>query len=239
MRTNLLIVRAGDESLHPRWIADGARRNFDLMVSYYGKTPGRFNEGCEYYHAMAGPRWPAHHAIATHHMPLLRQYERVGFACDDLDATTAAWSALFHFSRWYELDLCQPAIEGHFSREITVPREGVLLRYTTYVEVMCPVLSPRALEILAPTFSESVSGWGLPVVWSSLLPWPEYKLAILDHVRVRHTTPVREGTLRPTLDALGIDPEREMEQVVARRGIEEFHMSEHAWLPLVHGFDGG
>jgi hypothetical protein len=232
LRDYLLIVRAGDASLHPRWMAGD--RNFDLMVSYYGRTPNQFNRGCEYYHAMPGPRWPAHDAIAKHHMDLLRRYRRVGFACDDLDATSRTWSSLFSYCDWYEIDLGQPAVEGHVVREITSPQPDSLLRYVSYVEVMAPVLSPRALEKLAPTFSESVSGWGLPFVWSQLLPYPEYKLAIVDAVRIVHTTPVREGTLRPTLDALGIDPEAEMKAVQARYGIERFWMGEHARLSISH-----
>jgi len=232
VRRNLLIVRAGDASLHPRWLE--GPRTFDLMVSYFGDTPRRFNGGIEYYHEMKGPRWPAHHAICTHHIEILRRYARVGFACDDLDATAQAWSQAFHWADWFDIDLAQPAVEGHVTREITWPQAGVLLRYVSYVEVMCPILSPRALEKLRPTFSESVSGWGLPMVWSRMLPYPEYKLAIIDAARVTHTTPVRQGTLRPTLDALGIDPQKEMHAVAARHGIDRFWIGEHARLRLAH-----
>lgn len=239
MRNHLLIVRAGDDSLHPRWLGHGEPRTFDLMVSYYGDTPGRFNEGIEYYHAMKGPRWPAHHAICSHHMPLLRKYRRVGFACDDLDATPVIWNAVFNTCDWYELDLAQPAIDGHVGREITRAQPDCLLRYTSYVEVMCPVLSARALEKVHGTFGESVSGWGLDFVWSSMLPYPEYKLAIIDNLHVVHTTPIRKGSLRPTLDALGIDPQAELKQVTARRGIADFWIGEHARLPIAHAADGG
>ena len=65
MRNNLLIVRAGDESLHPRWRGNGEARNFDLLVSYFGATPGRYRDECDFYHAMPGARWPAHHAICS------------------------------------------------------------------------------------------------------------------------------------------------------------------------------
>ena len=238
MRSHLLIVRAGDASLHPNWIS-GGQRNFDVMVSYYGATPGRFNEGIEYYHVMKGPRWPAHHAICSHHLPLLARYKRVGFACDDLDAPTATWNRLFDTCAWYELDLAQPAIDGHLGQEITRAQEGCLLRYTSYVECMCPVFSPRALEMLHPTFSESVSGWGLDYVWASRLPYPEFKMAVIDCIQVVHTSPIRQGTLRPTLDALGINPVQEMQQVLARHGLEGMRRVEHARLHVPQGLDGG
>lgn len=239
MRPNLLIVCAGDSSLHPRWLAGGKPRNFDLLVSYYGATPERFRADGDIYHAMPGPRWPAHHAIYAGNRELLGRYQHVAFACDDLDATTDTWNRLFNACEWYELDLAQPAIEGYISREITRPQPGCLLRYTSYVEIMCAVLSRRALARLGGTFAESVSGWGLPYLWSKLLPYPEFKLAIVDSIRVHHTTPVRQGSLRPTLDALGIDPLAEMRQVMARHGIVDPWIGEHARLPIVHGTDGG
>jgi hypothetical protein len=97
---------------------------------------------------------------------------------------------------------------------------------------MCPTFSQRALAVVRPTFAESVSGWGLGSLWSSLLPWPEYRTAIIDEVRVTHTLPVRQGSLRPTLDALGIDPAREMREIARRHGLPEFRQREHARLSL-------
>ena len=231
-RANLLVVRAGDASLHERWLAGAARRNFDLLVSYYGDTPGRFNRGVEYYHAMKGARWPAHDELWKHQRSLFEAYDFVGFACDDVDADADRWNRAFQGCAWYELDLAQPAVEGHYSWEITRPVPGSMLRYTSFVEAMCPIFSRRALALVAHTFGESVSGWGLSFVWSKLLPWPQYRSAILDAVTVTHTTPPRQGTLRATLDTLGIDPMKERGDMLARYGIGEFDMVEHARLRL-------
>jgi hypothetical protein len=234
-RPNLLIVRAGDTSLHERWLAGAAHRNFDLMVSYYGSTPNRFNERVEFYHAMKGPRWPAHHALCTHHFAMLGQYERVGFACDDLDASADTWNRLFDFCDWYDLDLAQPSVEGYTSWDLTRPQPGCLLRYTSFVEAMAPVFSRRALAKARATFGESTSGWGLSFLWSRLLLYPEYRSAVVDAVSIVHTTPIRQGTLRPTLDALGIDPLKEREEVLARHGIKSFWLGEYARLRVAHG----
>ena len=228
-------MRAGDTSLHERWLAGAAHRNFDLMVSYYGSTPNRFNERIEFYHAMKGPRWPAHHALCTHYFAMLGQYERVGFACDDLDASADTWNRLFDFCDWYGLDLAQPSVEGYTSWDFTRPQPGCLLRYTSFVEAMAPVFSRRALEKTRATFGESTSGWGLSFLWSQLLPYPEYRSAVVDAVSIVHTTPIRQGTLRPTLDALGIDPLKEREEVLARHGIKSFWLGEYARLRVAHG----
>lgn len=238
-RHNLLIVRAGDDSLHPRWLGNAVPRNFDLLVSYFGATPERYRDGSDFYHSMPGPRWPAHHAICSQNPEFLARYQRVTFACDDLDATPATWNRLFDLCDWYELDLAQPAVDGHTSWDITRPQAGCLLRYTNYVETMCPAFSRRALERLRGTFAESISGWGLDFVWSLQLPYPEFKMAIVDSVRVVHTTPVRQGSLRPTLDALGIDPLQEMKQLAKRFGIGRFDPEERARLLISHEEEGG
>ena len=39
-RRNLVVLRAGDNSLHHGWL-DAPARDFDLFVSYYGSAPGR------------------------------------------------------------------------------------------------------------------------------------------------------------------------------------------------------
>lgn len=234
MRNNLIIVRAGDKSLHPRWRGKGEPGNFDLLVSYFGSTPERYRDACDFYHSMPGARWPAHHAVCSQNEVFLGRYQRVAFACDDLDATLQSWNRLFDLCEWYDLDLAQPAVEGYVSWSITKPQAGCLLRYTNYVETMCPVFSRRALEKLRGSFAESVSGWGLDLLWSRALPYPEYKMAIIDSVRVVHTTPVRQGSLRPTLDALGIDPAQEMNQLAARHGIDRFQTEEHARLLISH-----
>jgi hypothetical protein len=232
MRPNLLIVRAGDASLHPRWLGNAAPRSFDLLVSYYGATPGRFRDDGDIYHAMTGPRWPGHDAIFSENREFLARYRRIALACDDLDATVDTWNRLFHLSEWYGLDLAQPAVLGHASYEITRPHPGCLLRYTNYVESMCPTFSQRALGAVRHTFAESVSGWGLGSLWSSLLPWPEYRTAIIDQVCVTHTLPVRQGSLRPTLDALGIDPAAEMREIARRHALADFRQREYARLTL-------
>ena len=232
MRRNLIVVRAGDASLHRRWINDTRVRNFDLLVSYYGAIPGRHERKAEHYHAMRGPRWPAHDWLWRHRRDLFDRYDRVAFVCDDIDADTRTWNAVFDLVDWFGLDLAQPAITGYVNHPITRRVAGSLLRYTTFVELMCPVFSRRALALCGDTFGESVSGWGLDALWSARLPWPDYKLAVIDRLTVVHTSPMRAGTLRPVLDAIGVDPLAEVQAVLARNGLSFPVPVEHARLPL-------
>jgi hypothetical protein len=230
-RRYLLVVRAGDESLHRNWIDAKSERNFDLLVSYYGTETGRYQNDGEYYHVLPGPRWTTHHAILRDHRYLHEIYDHVCFACDDLDADGATWNALFAFCDRQNFDLAQPAILGPVSYAITAPIPNLLYRLTTFVEVMCPVFSKRGLAICWPSFGESVSGWGLNHIWPKLLAEHQGKLAIIDAVRVTHTRALREGSLYQLIEDLGIDPTAERGRVMAQHGIEQADIRE---LSRVH-----
>jgi hypothetical protein len=235
-RRNLLIVRAGDDSLHPDWLEGAVEREFDLLVSYYGAQPGHYREQADIYHEMAGPRWPAHHAICREHASTLRSYDFVAFACDDLRAGLATWNALFSVCRSFRLDLAQPAIEGDVTFPITRPVEGCLLRYTNFVEIMCPVFSRRALAGLHPTFGESVSGWGLDYLWQKFLVG-KGEIAVIDSVRVAHARPLRVGTLYTRLAEQKIDPWAEMAAVLARSNVTTVPPREIRRVPLPAGVE--
>jgi hypothetical protein len=219
MRRNLIIVRAGDRSIHPGWIDPGSHRDFDLLVSYYGNTADQFRAGSEHYDAETGPRWPAHARICREQWAILERYEHIAFACDDLEAPQGTWNALFRTCRRYGLDLAQPAIEGHPTHRITQPQRDCILRYTNFVEIMCPVFCQASLQKLRGTFGESISGWGLDFLWGSLLPYPQFKIAIIDSVRVRHTRPKGGAALKPALAALGVEPGAELERVRIAHGL--------------------
>lgn len=225
-RRNLLVVRAGDDSLHPGWVQQGCDRSFDLLVSYYGTEVDQHRAGADYYHVMQGPRWPAHDAICRANRTFLEHYDFVGFACDDLMGEQSSWDALFAICGRHGLDLAQPAIEGHVSHPITEPVPGSLLRRTNFVEIMCPVFSRRALAELHLTFGESRSGWGLDVLWATRLDNPQWRLAVIDAVRVRHSRPLHEGPLYSLLKQVGVSPRQELIAICARLGLEKFHPRE-------------
>ncbi|HEY8241988.1 MAG: hypothetical protein ACHQJ7_01500 [Vicinamibacteria bacterium] len=232
MRKNLIVVRAGDQSLHRRWMDDSRIRSFDVLVSYYGTSAGRHESKADHYHAMRGPRWPAHDWLWRNRRDLFDAYERVAFVCDDVAANTATWNAMFDLSEFYGLDLAQPVIDGYVNVPITFRVPGSLLRYVNWVEVMCPVFSRRALALCGDTFRESVSGWSLGWLWCARLPYPEYKVAMVDRIHVTHTSQTRQGSLRPVLDALGVDPEVEAPAMLDRLGIVDRQRVEYGRLPL-------
>jgi hypothetical protein len=218
LRRNLLVVRAGDGSVHPAWTRGVGERNFDLLVSYYGRQPDRFRDTADIYHAMVGPRWPAHAAICRENIAFMAAYDFVAFACDDLSADLDTWNGLFAMCRSFELDLAQPAIAGEVTFDITRPVEDCALRYTDFVEIMCPIFSRRALALLHGTFSESVSGWGLDFLWRRELMRRRGRMAIIDCLPVRHTRAARVGPLYKRLSEQGVDPGTELKALMAKWG---------------------
>ncbi len=230
-RRFLLIIRAGDRSVHQKWFDAGADRNFDLLISYYGTKAGRYQDDGKFYHEMTGPAWPAYHAIMRDNPRLRESYDHVGFADDDLDAKMPIWNALFAFCHRQGFDLAQPSILGPISYPITAPVPGLLYRRTNFVEIMCPIFSRRALAVCYPSFGESVSGWGINHIWPRLLAKHGGKLAIIDQHSVTHTRPLRSGTLYTHLQGQGIDPTAERASVMARHGIAEADIRE---LSRVH-----
>jgi hypothetical protein len=205
---NLIVVRAGDHSLHPEWIAEPRLKNFDLLVSYYGDTPDRYREHADVYDAAKGLKWPEIDRLVRGRRELLERYAAVWFPDDDLRADTRAIARMFDLFHASRLWLAQPALRSgsYWSHFITLEQPGLSWRYTNFVEIMAPLFSAAALQRCAPTFSESASGWGLDWVWPHVLGHPGDRIGILDETTVVHTRPQGTGSHYRAAAGLGVDP---------------------------------
>ncbi len=61
---SLVVVRAGDASLHRKWIAD-PHPNWDLAVSYFGDDATAAHQGATFVHRYKGGKWDGLHASFT------------------------------------------------------------------------------------------------------------------------------------------------------------------------------
>jgi len=198
-RPNLVVLRAGDGSLHPDWRHDltEEQRSWDLCISAYGRTPGALPGQAEYLtHQPQQRKFQAIHDLFFEGSPLW-QYERVWLPDDDLMVSWGDINAMFHIARKYSLDLAQPSllpVPGCFiTHAITVQQPGSLLRYVDFVEIMCPAFSARALRICLGTFRDSVSGFGLDHLWPALLGGGRSRMAVIDATGVVHTRPLGQS----------------------------------------------
>lgn len=216
-RQNLIISPIGDSSVHRSWLSHPAARTFDLLLIYYGAQGDFGRSDCDHYLRQKGFKYELlAHALAE--LPdVLAGYRNIWCPDNDIAADTAGVNRLFELFDQYQLQLAQPAIAGgDVSYKTLRQRPGVILRYTPYVEVMCPIFTHAALLRVAPTFTENRSGWGLDWIWPRW--FAPHERAIIDAVGVNHTGPLFCGEHYQYLATLGIDPQLDFDRIVHKYG---------------------
>jgi hypothetical protein len=213
----LVVVRAGDKSLHSGWTDALATRDWDLVVSYYGADPSRFRDAGDRRIDDRGPKWPGLHALLTRET-FWREYDYIWLPDDDLAIGQTAISRLFSLAAELDLELAQPALSwrSFYSHEITVRHPSFVARYTDFIEIMAPCLSVQLLEACLPLFGETQSGWGLDL----LLPLrckSALGCAIVDEVEATHTR--RVGGPNYAALRAGATPAEEARSLAARHGL--------------------
>lgn len=197
MRKNLVILRAGDASLHRNWLgADPLARDFDLFISYYGKSEGLHRADAEYWEHRPGPKWSCIAELLKERPELLTQYQAFWFPDDDLDADCKTLNRMFGLFHGLDLKLAQPALtrDSYFSWGQLLQRPEFVLRQVAYVEVMAPLFTRDSLQRCLTSFSSSRSGWGLDWIWPRELGGSsDGRVAVLDATPVKHTRPVGGG----------------------------------------------
>lgn len=219
MRNNLILATVGDESVHRTWLA-GSERTFDLGLIYFGGQQDRFALEADYYFARKGIKYSLLHEAARALGPALRHYDFVWMPDDDVAADTACINQMFHIAAERRLAVCQPAVgQGDVSFRTLRAQSGYLLRYSRFVEIMCPMFSREALVRVLPTFKLNVSAWGLDWLWASM--FGEEELAVIDATPVHHTRPLSSGGVHGRLAAMGVDPFEELRQLMRQHGIND------------------
>lgn len=216
-RRNLIVSPIGDESMHGSWLADRPKRTFDVLLIHYGKVEHYGRSDADYYLASKGFKWELTDFALREFRNVVEQYDYVWCPDCDIRATTEQVNRLFAVVREQRLQLAQPAIAaGEITYQFLRPRPGILLRYTPFVEVMCPVFSREALLRVQPTFGESRSGWGLDLLWPRHFAARE--MAVIDAVGVEHTGKLFRGENYQTLARLGVNPGEELERIIKLHG---------------------
>jgi hypothetical protein len=188
---NLVIVRAGDRSLHPAWTAALETRNWDLVASYFGDDPARFRDPGERRIDDKGPKWSGLHALLARER-FWREYDYVWLPDDDLMIEQIAVDRLFARTAGLDLELSQPGLSwrSFYSHEITIRHPSLMARYTNFIEIMAPCFRREFLETCLALLGETQSGWGLDWILPRMQPKGRLGCAIIDDVEMTHTRPV-------------------------------------------------
>lgn len=223
-RRNLVILRAGDGSLHRGWIAE-PNRDFDLFISYYGKQPDMHRAEADYYEHRPGPKWSCIADLLADNAQLLDQYDAFWFPDDDLAATTETLNRMFGLFHGFGLALAQPALtrDSYYSWDTLLQHPEYVLRHVGFVEVMAPLFEKSALRACLKTFGQSRSGWGLDWVWPTLAGrGRKDTIAILDATPVKHTRPLGGDLYRNNPE---MDPRRDEAQLLQEYGLTKARWS--------------
>jgi hypothetical protein len=221
-RRDLVVVRAGDDSLHRRWLRDPVERSWDLVVSYFGDDPDKFREPDCVRIDGKGPKWPALQTLLRSQPDLLCGYDYVWLPDDDIDCRADDINRLFAAARHYRLLLSQPALtpRSHFSWAVTLQHPFARIRFTNFVEIMVPCLEREFLTRLVPTMGTILSGWGLDLVWPTMAGAEADRVAIIDSVAVTHTRPIGSANYG-FLKERGISALEERDALLEMHGITD------------------
>jgi len=187
MRKNLLIACVGPTSLHKQWICGD--RDFDLMIVHYGDGDSYVGDG-EYYIKAKGTKFNIIGDI-SHKIP--KEYEYIFIPDDDLAMSCQSINRLFGIARQYDLKICQPSLVGYYSIPLNLHSPGSILRYTDYVEIICPCFERSTFESCRSTFNHNSSCWGIDLLWGVVLDHPKDAIAVIDDVIAIHTRPCYQG----------------------------------------------
>lgn len=195
-RKFLIIIPAGDNSLHIEadpygWFFNN--RNYDLYVNYYGENDNiaeEYKAKSDYFSRHKGPKWSIIRAVLFQTGNFWEKYDYIWFPDDDLRLPNGAISIneLFNIAANFKLNLSQPAlIDENVSHKNLIYNPNSLLRFTNFVEIMCPLFSITAFKTIISTLKniEIKSGWGLDYIWPQLLNYKS--IAVIDAIPIHHT----------------------------------------------------
>lgn len=189
---NLILVRAGGDSLHGHWLAetpDG--QSFDLIILAYAPTfhPGD-RADCGYIE-IPGTKVAGYSAFLKSHRDLIERYERIALIDDDVLTDSAALDRIFAAGAEHGLGLWQPTLtwDSYFSHPALLRQHpSPPVRHVNFVEMMCPFFTQEALLQIEPLFHIDAET-AIDILWSCILS-QQGPLAVLDRTPVKHTRPV-------------------------------------------------
>jgi len=217
----LVFVQAGPLSLHQHWY-DANTAEFDLLLNYYNPTGFDANEG-DYVFSQVGTKFTAFAKLYAQYEAMFNSYEYVYLLDDDIYIDTHAINTMFDLCIRNQAAGAQPSLtqNSHCIWPVFF-NQGTGIRQVNGVEIMMPVLSRELMRQCAPTFFESVSGFGLDLYISKLVQ--EHlsgKLYVFDTVQAVHDKPIDDsgGAYYENMRKNLINPKAELWSLVEKYGL--------------------
>lgn len=192
MRKNLVIVRAGDKSLHPQWLSSN-QRTWDIAVSYYGDFSDRYRDFYDFLHIYKGSKWAGIAHFFLQYKDLINNYKYIWIPDDDILTNSSNIDNFFEACDILNLTIAQPSLTSYsfYSHAITIQNQHLFARITNFIEIMAPCFLVSTVHLFLNSFSENSSGWGLEWLWYKIAKANQLdNFGIIDSTPVQHTRPV-------------------------------------------------
>lgn len=187
-------------------------RTFDLIKVNF--NPSGFDKknisGSEspWYHEDVGFK---HHIYKRliENLNILNRYDWIWMPDYDIHLEQSEIERMFRIAEEYNLNICQPSLthDSYRSFDIVLNDPTKFIRYTNYVEIMCPLFKTEALKKVLWTFTITYSGWAQDFLWARDLNYE--RLAIIDDIQARHVKPI-ESQYWQLPNGLNADTELDM-----------------------------
>lgn len=188
---NLVIVRAGRNSLHPTWLSTEVAPDFDVLITAYDQRAPSLDHPNVANVSLPGSKVAGYFDTFERFPQMFEHYQYIALIDDDIATSTESLNRLFEIGAEHRLDLWQPSLDwrSYLSYVILLQQPQFKLRYSNFIEMMCPFFRTPLLKEARPLFGQ---GWetGIDMVWTRLTEAPLFKAAIIDEVKVLHTRPV-------------------------------------------------
>jgi len=219
---NLIILRAGNKSLHPEWFKCSAAQEFDLVLSYFGDDEPP-TVGNPLVHRVKGSKWEGIVSTLDFLGDRIDAYRYLWLPDDDLLLTVDDINRFFRACKQRNLDLAQPSLtwDSYYSHAVTLNNSALLYRSTNFVEIMAPCLKIPILKQVRPTLAENASGWGLDYLWPKIIN-NQQSIGIVDEVMMRHTRPVGSAGhgIKASADKKAAVPHADTHQLISKYNLD-------------------
>jgi len=183
-----VFLQYGPGAICDQWLTHNDNRPWDLIVNKYQDVDiSDFSTDIEILQT-ASTKSVGIHNLITHYPAIVDNYDYLLLLDDDLLTTEDDITRLFKTATAHSLQLAQASLteDSTFSWPVFF-KKGSGVRQVNMVEIMMPLISKSALEIMKPLFNYSVSGWGVDFVGSYLVREKlGGRIGVIDDVSVTH-----------------------------------------------------
>lgn len=154
-RRNVLIVPVGKSWSAEKWLDRPQNATFDVIALYYGDEADSFKcPLCAAVYPMKGPAWRLYYQLTSGPFwkSIALSYDYIMLPDDDLEFSTCSINTAFDIMRRFDLILAQPSVcLGNNSstwRPGLQQRIQYEVRFTNFVEIMCPIFRMDFFDIV-------------------------------------------------------------------------------------------